>query len=128
MDRMITLSPNDIYTALMAVCGTITATAAAIAVIVKAVQKMKQPNITQDERLDQHENWLKRHDDKFKEYDGYLSSDRRRLDKLESSNVAFSRYMLAIGNFLCGVADKESLQKAIGRFQDFTLTGEDKDD
>lgn len=125
MDNAIVITPHEIYTAVMAVCGTITATAAAIAVIVKAVQKMRQPNKTQDERLDQHEIWLKRHDDKFKEYDGYLSNDRRRLDKLESSNVAFSRYMLAIGNFLCGIADKESLQKAIGRFQDFTLTGED---
>ena len=128
MDRPITITPSEIYTAIMAVCGMITATAAAIAVIVKAVQKMRQPNKSQDERLNIHEQWLERHDEKIKEYDGYFSNDRKRLDKLESSNVAFSRYMLAIGNFLCGVADKVSLQKAISRFQEFTLTGEDNND
>ncbi len=128
MDRPITVTPNEIYNAIMAVCGTITVLAAAIAVIVKAVQKMKEPNRTQDIKIEEHETWLKRHDEKFKEYDGYLSSDRKRLDKLESSNVAFSRYMLAIGNFLCGVADKDSLQKAISRFQEFTLTGEDNNE
>lgn len=116
---------TEMYTAIMAVCGTITAVAAAAAVIVKVVAKMKQPNRTQDERLNAHEEWLKRHDQKFKDYDKYLSNDRARLDHLEKSNVAFSRYMLALGNFLIGASDKETLKAAINRFQEFILNGEE---
>lgn len=128
MDRPITITPSEMYTAIMAVCGTITAVAAAIAVIAKVIERMRKPNKTQDARLNEHEAWLKRHDKKFDDYDKYLSNDKARLDHLERSNTAFSRYMLALGNFMIGASDKEALKSAINRFQEFILNGEEKNE
>ena len=123
MDRPITITPSEMYTAIMAVCGTITAVAAAIAVIAKVIERMRKPNKTQDARLNEHEAWLK-----FDDYDKYLSNDKSRLDHLEGSNIAFSRYMLALGNFMIGASDKETLKSAINRFQEFILNGEKRNE
>lgn len=58
MDHPITFTPQDLITLILGICG-------AIAVIVKAVTAVKQPNKTQDQRLDSIEKRLDANDKLF---------------------------------------------------------------
>lgn len=89
MDAPIMLTPSDIINIFLGACGLITATAGAFAVIYSLVQKAKSPNRMQNERLDKHEEWLKKHD-------AMLDNDNKRLIALEKSNNLTMKALLAL--------------------------------
>lgn len=51
MDQVITFTLEEVWHLILAICGGITAISAAVAVIVKLVQKARHPNKRQNERL-----------------------------------------------------------------------------
>lgn len=89
MNTPIMLTPTDIVNIFLGACGIITATAGAFAVIYSLVQKAKNPNKMQNERLDKHEEWLKKHDALF-------DNDNKRLSALEKSNNLTMKALLAL--------------------------------
>ena len=71
---------HQLWTMVLSICGGITAVSAAIAVIIKVIGKMKEPDSKQNSRL-------KEHDKKFDSVDKKLAADKDRLDLFQSKIV-----------------------------------------
>ena len=89
MNTPIMLTPSDIINIFLGACAVITATAGAFAVIYALIQKVKSPNRVQNERLNKHEEWLKKHD-------AMLDNDNKRLNNLEKSGTITMKALLAL--------------------------------
>lgn len=83
------MTPTEIWTAVLAAASAIVLLSNAAEKVGKAIQTAKAPNTRQDERLDAVEKHLE-------EVDGYLASDKKRLDSLEDGNRATQRALLAL--------------------------------
>lgn len=68
----------------MSICGGITAISAAIAVIIKAINKAKEPNTKQDIKLGEH-------DKLFESIDRKLATDKDRLDLYQSKLLSLEQ-------------------------------------
>lgn len=70
---------------ILSICGGITAISAAIAVIIKFVSKIKEPDNKQNEHLQEH-------DKKFDSIDKKLATDKDRLDLFQSKIVQLEEH------------------------------------
>lgn len=89
MNNTISFTPAELMAALLWVCGTITAVSAAVTVIVKLVQKSKQPEKAQNERIESLEKWREKVDTMF-------DNDNKRLKALEEGNRITQEALLAL--------------------------------
>lgn len=89
MEHQFVFTTAQLLSAFLYVCGGVTATAAALAVIANFITKLKSPNKLQNEKLDKHEEWLKKHD-------AMLDNDNKRLKALEEGNRITMKALLAL--------------------------------
>lgn len=89
MNTPITMTPNDLVSLFLGACAVITATAGAFAVIYAVIVKLRTPNRLQNEKLEKHEEWLKKHD-------ALLDNDNRRLKSIEDGNKIIQKALLAL--------------------------------
>ena len=89
MNTPIMLTPNDLITIFLGACGFVITVGGAVALIAKAVTSLRTPNKLQNERLDKHEEWLKKHD-------VMLDNDNKRLKLLEDGNRITQRALLEL--------------------------------
>lgn len=89
MNNTISFTPAELVSCLLWLCGTITAVAAAVTVIVKVVQKSRQPEKAQNERIDKLEKWKEKVDTMF-------DNDNKRLKALEEGNRITQEALLAL--------------------------------
>lgn len=75
-----TFTMHQLQTMILSICGGITAISAAIAVIIKFVSKVKEPDNKQNQHLEEH-------DKKFDSIDKKLAADKDRLDLFQSKIV-----------------------------------------
>lgn len=75
-----TFTMHQLQTMILSICGGITAISAAIAVIMKFVSKIKEPDNKQNEHLEEH-------DKKFDSIDKKLAANKDRLDLFQSKIV-----------------------------------------
>ena len=87
--------------------GAIVAIASAVNVVAKAIEKMRKPNRTQDERLEVLEKRAK--------------SDYERLERIEAGNVIMQRALLALLAHGIDGNDVEAMKRAKAELTDFLL-------
>lgn len=80
-----TFTMHQLQTMILSICGGITAISAAIAVIIKFVSKVKEPDNKQNEHLQEH-------DKKFDSIDKKLAADKDRLDLFQSKIVQLEEH------------------------------------
>lgn len=80
-----TFTMHQLQTMILSICGGITAISAAIAVIIKFVSKIKEPDNKQNEHLQEH-------DKKFDSIDKKLAADKDRLDLFQSKIVQLEEH------------------------------------
>ena len=104
------ITPDAIWTTVLAVASAVVLLSNAVEKIVKAYKAAKAPNVKQDERLTALENWKKTVDSK-------LAKEEDRLEIIEEGNRASQRALLALldhgidGNNIKQMQDaKETLQ------------------
>ena len=114
MNTPIMLTPSDILGIFLGACGVITATAGAVAVIYSIIQKAKTPNRMQNERLDKHEEWLKKHD-------VMLDNDNKRLKSLEDGNKIIQKALLALLQHGIDGNDIEGMKKVKNELQQYLI-------
>ena len=83
MDQPMTFTPHDVVNIILAVCGAIITISGAIAVIVKAVDKAKEPNKKQDERIEALEEGVKKINERLEAGDARFEADTKRMLALE---------------------------------------------
>ena len=86
---METITPEVIWTSLLATASAFVLIANAVEKIVKAYKVAKAPGVKQDERLDALEAWRKT-------VDARLTKEDERLDCIEDGNRATQRALLAL--------------------------------
>lgn len=115
MNKPITLTPSDLITMFLAICVGITTISAAVTVIVKLIQKAKQPNQTQNDRIEALEK-------KVKEFENYFNNDNKRLDELEEGNRVTQQALLALLSHSINGNDTDKLTKARDDLQDYLIS------
>lgn len=126
MHEPIMFTPQDVVNAILAICGAITAIAAATAVIVKAVTALKRPTKKQDERLDTLEKDMKevkeRIDDECESITNRFRDDASHIDKIEEANVVTQRALLALLSHAINGNDEDALKRAKTDLENYLTT------
>ena len=114
MNTPIMLTPNDLITIFLGACGFVITVGGAVALIAKAVTSLRTPNKLQNERLDKHEEWLKKHD-------AMLDNDNKRLKSLEESNNLILEGLFALLSHGIDGNDVEDMKKAKKNLNDYLI-------
>jgi len=83
MTEPIGITPAELWSIVLAVCGAIITVSGAIAVIVNFVHKAKEPNKIQNERIDKLEEAVETINDRLERGDRHFLSDAERMSSLE---------------------------------------------
>ena len=83
MTEPIGITPAELLSIVLAVCGAIITVSGAIAVIVNFVHKAKEPNQIQNERIDKLEEAVETINDRLDRGDRHFISDDERMSSLE---------------------------------------------
>ena len=117
MNQQITFTPREVIELILWMCGTIITVSAAITVIIKVVQKMKQPEQNQTERIIALEKEVER----FKQL---FDNDNKRLIELEKGNRIMQQSMLALLSHALNGNDVDSLKRAKDNLQNYLIDKE----
>lgn len=104
-------SIQDIINFLKAFCAAIIAIAGAIGVIVKWVNKAKEPTTKLTSRVDEHDKRLNEHDDRFETINGYLANDKKSIEAIKEGNRVTQSALLAIMGLM--ISSDENLDTLI---------------
>lgn len=115
MDKPITITPSELITIFLGFCVGITTVATAVTVIVKVIQKMRQPEKSQNERLDELEKEVKHFKDLF-------DNDNKRLNELEEGNRVTQQALLALLSHSINGNDTDKLTKARDDLQAYLIS------
>lgn len=80
-----TFTIEQLWTSILGVCGGITAIAAAVAVILNAIKKAKEPDTKQNAKLNDH-------DKHFEDVDRKLKNDKEALDLYRSKILSLEEH------------------------------------
>ena len=123
MENPITITPQEIINTILALCGAIITISAAMTVIVKAVEKLRQPNKKQDERLDKVEQDIKSIKERLRDGDHQFYLDTERMGKIETSqkeiNIIIIESLQALTKHAIDGNDVEYLRESKKRLDDF---------
>lgn len=114
MQTVVQFTPEQLIDTILAICGAITAVAAAIGVIAVLVKKAKSPNQKQNDRLDKLEERLDKHDE-------LLGNDHLRLQNIENGNRVTQRALLALLRHGIDGNDIDSMKKAENELQQYLI-------
>lgn len=117
MSETISFTPYQLYTFLMAMCGAIVTISAAVAVIVRVIQKAKQPEESQNKRIENLEKKVERFEQLF-------DNDNKRLIELEKGNRIMQQSMLALLSHAINGDDVDGLKKAKDNLQTYLIDKE----
>ena len=94
MDQPIMLTPQDIFSIVIAVCGAIVTVSAAMTAIAKLINKAKEPNSKQDEKIAALEEEVKKINERLQRGDIRFHADADRVDALEASMKATNKVII----------------------------------
>lgn len=121
MDTVITFTPAQLITLIIAVCGAIITISGAIGVISSAIAKAKEPQKAQADRLDACEKRLDAHDEIIEKFKEYFDNDDRRFKEIEKSNKITQSALLALLKYSLNGNDTDSLKAAEKSLEDYLI-------
>ncbi len=119
------MATKEIMTILLSFCGGIITISSALSAITNWVNKARQPEIKQNERLTACEAKIKEHDEQLSRHMGYFKNDDVRLKKIEESNKITQKSMLALLKHLINGEDLDSLRKAEKDLEEYLINRTD---
>lgn len=120
MNNQITFTPFEVVQLILWVCGAIVSVSAAVTVLIRVVQKAKEPEQSQNERITNLEKEVGR----FKQL---FDNDNKRLIELEKGNRVTQQALLALLSHALNGNDEDSLKKAKTKLENH-LIGKDEED
>lgn len=125
MNTVISFTPAQLVSVLLAICAAIVTIATAINVINSWIQKRREkkqkPEDDQNERIKKIEELLVEYSKKFEQYDMFLKNDNRRLSAIEESIKIDRRGFLALIKHAIDGNDIESLKASRKELEDYLL-------
>ena len=125
MNTVISFTPAQLVSVLLAICAAIVTIATATNVINSWIQKRREkkqkPEDDQNERIKRIEELLVEYNKKFEQYDMFLKNDNRRLTAIEESIKIDRRGFLALIKHAIDGNDIESLKASRKELEDYLL-------
>lgn len=121
MDNVITFTPSELVAVILSVCAAIVTISAAIGVITKALEKIKEPEKTQNTRLELIELKLENHDKILEKYQEFFTNDDNRFKSIERSNKITQGALLALLKHALNGNDVNSLKDAEKALEDYLI-------
>lgn len=122
MNERIVLTPNEIMTMILAISAGVVTLSGAISAIAGWVNKARQPEYKQNERLTILEKRVDNHDEVLNKHGRFLQNDDERLKQIEESNRITHRGMLALLKHSINSEDVESLKKVEKDLEEYLIT------
>lgn len=119
------MATKEFITIFLGFCGGIITISSAISAISNWVNKARQPEAKQNERITACEAKLKEHDELFNRHNSYFKNDDTRLKKIEESNKITQKSMLALLKHLINGEDLDSLRKAEKDLEEYLINRTD---
>ena len=94
MDNPIVFTPSDFYHLVLVICGAIVTISAALAVVAKAIDKAKEPNKKQDERITALEDNVKKIEDRLQLGNKRFENDSNRVECVEQNMKASNKVII----------------------------------
>lgn len=121
MDNVISFTPAELVGFITAIGGAIVTVGAVITLIFKLVNRVKAPEIKQNERIKALEDRLKAVEDQNKVFTQYFINDDKRFKAIERSNKITQSAILALLKHSLNGNDTESLKKAEKSLEEFLI-------
>ena len=121
MDNVISFTPTELVGFITAIGGAIVTVGAVITLIFKLVNRVKAPEIKQNERIKALEDRLKAVEDQNKVFTQYFINDDKRFKAIERSNKITQSALLALLKHSINGNDTESLKKAEKSLEEFLI-------
>lgn len=121
MDNVITFTPAQLIALILGICGAIVTISAAIGIIAKLLDKVKEPEKEQNERLDAHEKRLNQHDEIIEKFKEYFSNDDKRFKEIEESNKITQSALLALLKYSLNGNDTDALRNAERNLEEYLI-------
>lgn len=115
MNEPIMMTPQEIINMFLAICAAFATVSTAIAIIVKWVTKVKEPETKQNSRLDLIERRLD-------EMDRRLAIDKKRLDNIEYGHEVTQEALLALLNYSLNSDEVEGLKIAKKKLEGYLIS------
>jgi SpoVK/Ycf46/Vps4 family AAA+-type ATPase len=117
MDKPIMMSTQDVVNVILATCAALVTISSAIAVIMRFVARIRQPEKDQDARLTKVE-------DDIKKIQHCLSIDKARLDNIEYGNTITQEALLALLDHALNKDDTETVKQAKKKLEKYLIDKE----
>ena len=114
-------SMYDIWQFLLAFCAAIITVSGAIGAIVKWANKAKEPSAKILSRLDEHEQWLNRHNSEIENIYSKLDNDKEAIRDIEESSRVTQKALLAIIDQLLTGNNTDNLKEVKEELQQFLI-------
>ena len=114
-------SMYDIWQFLLAFCAGVITMSGAIGAIIKWVNKAKEPGTKLIKRLDEHEQWLNRHNSDIAGINEKIDNDKRSIADIEEGNRVTQKALLAIIDQLLTGNNTDNLKEVKEELQQFLI-------
>lgn len=114
MNTVFTLTPGQVLTGFLAICAGLVTIGKAVELLSRTVARARKPNMDQDKRLNEIE---KRMD----EFEGYLKTDKVRLDNIANGGRIIQKALLALLDHGIDGNDIEGMKKIKVELTEFLL-------
>ena len=121
MNNVISFTPTELVGFITAIGGAIVTVRAVITLIFKLVNRVRAPEIKQNERIKSVEDRLKAVEEQNKIFTQYFINDDKRFKAIERSNKITQSALLAILKHSINGQDIESLKKAEKSIEEFLI-------
>lgn len=121
MNNVISFTPTELVGFITAIGGAIVTIGAVITLIFKLVNRVRAPEIKQNERIKSVEDRLKAVEEQNKIFTQYFINDDKRFKAIERSNKITQSALLAILKHSINGQDIESLKKAEKSIEEFLI-------
>lgn len=121
MNNVISFTPAELAAFIGTIAGVCAGIATIVGIIVKLVMKLKQPEIEQNKRLEEHDKRLEEHDKIIETFRTYFANDDKRFKAIERSNKVTQSALLALMKHALNDGDIATLKSAEKQLEDFLI-------
>jgi hypothetical protein len=115
------LSLQEFWTILMGCCSALITISAAVAVIVSAVKKLKEPENVQNRKLEDISKKIDSIEARLKIHEEYFNNDNRRISAIEEGNRVTQKALLALMSHAINGNDVEELKAAQASLKEYLI-------
>lgn len=121
MEKEIIFAPGELIALILGIASAIVTISAAVGVIIKLLEKAREPENKQNERLDKIDIRLAEIDKTIEQFKEYFTNDDNRFKAIEKSNKITQTALLALLKHSLNGNDKESLKTAEKSLEEYLV-------